>query len=117
MRSISGNGTIELTRGDSFQFPIWINVGTNIKPDTYFMNEDDFIYFGLMEPHQNFEHAILRKKLTSADQDASGNIVVSLKPQDTVCLLPGKYYYQVKLQQGAADVITLVDKTQFFILE
>ena len=42
---------------------------------------------------------------------------ISLKPQDTMCLIPGLYYYQLKLRTADEEVFTLIPKTAFYILE
>lgn len=123
MFNISYNGIITVHRGDSFKLPLVINFGTSLEPVYYNMPENDIIYFGVMEPNQPFENALIRKKLTNKDMDDKGNIIIKFRPQDTQCVLPGKYYYQVKLQRFNSDdpedyeVDTVIDKTQFFILE
>ena len=75
-----------------------------------------------MEPNQPFETAIVRKKFTNKDLDDNGNVKVRFWPEDTQLLLPGKYYYQVKLKSidretGKEDIETIVDKTLFYIKE
>lgn len=117
MSRISSAGIIELNRGDSLTFKVLVNTGTNLEPCVHQLNDLDSVYFALMEPNQCFECAILKKKLTQENQDESGNILVTLRPDDTVCLLPGRYYYQLKLAIHPESVVTIVDKTQFFILE
>ena len=48
---------------------------------------------------------------------------INLEPQDTVNLLPGKYYYSIKVKTTDEtdatkySVETVVDKTLFYILE
>lgn len=117
MAYVSSNGRVEMNRGDSLTLCLPLNIGTNIEPNKYKMTEEDAVYFGIMEPNQPFECALIKKKLTVVDQDDSGNILINLCPDDTVCVLPGKYYYQVKLVIHPDRVITIVDKTHFFILE
>lgn len=123
MFDITERGIISLNRGDSFEMPVFINVGDNLNPIEYKIDDRDIVYFGLMEPNQPFETAIVRKKYTLADVDDNGRVVVKFRPQDTQCLLPGKYYYQIKVQSfkpdnsSEYDVSTVVDKTHFFIME
>lgn len=123
MFDISFNGIITVNRGDSFDMPLFLNAGTNLEPCPYKVTENDIVYFGLMEPNQPFETAIVRKKYTIKDINENGDIVIRFKPQDTQCLLPGKYYYQVKVQTFNSsdindyDVTTAIDKTPFFIME
>ena len=74
-----------------------------------------------MEPNQPFESAIVRKKITYTDL-IDGQLIVSFTPKDTQFLLPGKYYYQVKLEKknislNTAEVFTVINKTLIIILE
>ena len=122
MFKIASNGIITVNRGDSFEFPLTLNIGSSINRIEYQLAETDVLYLGVMEPNQPFETAILRKKFTFKDLDEDKNILIRFWPEDTVCLLPGKYYYQVKLQTidantGRYDVETVVDKTLFYIQE
>ena len=67
MLTISNNGFISLTRGDSFTVPLFINRGTVFHPRRYYIadNPNAAVYLGVMEPNQPFERAIIRKKYTS----------------------------------------------------
>lgn len=123
MFNISYNGIITVNRGDSFRMPLVLNIGTKFEPMRLTLDDYSFVYFAVMEPNQPFENALIRKKFTKDDLLENGDILIKFKPQDTQCVLPGKYYYQVKLQKvnpnNADDyeVHTVIDKTLFYILE
>lgn len=126
MFKIASNGIITVNRGDSFEFPLTLNIGSSINRVEYILGETDVLYLGITEPNQPFEDAIVRKKFTSKDLDEDNNINIRFWPEDTLCLLPGKYYYQVKLQTECfdsasntlrKDVETIVEKTLFYIQE
>lgn len=123
MFNISYNGIITVNRGDSFTLPLFLNGGTNLVPKVYTLDESCFVYFAVMEPNQPFECALIKKKYTFKDVDDAGNVIVRFYPQDTQCVLPGKYFYQVKLQKFNSqdpedyEVDTIVGKTPFFIME
>lgn len=123
MFEITYNGIITVNRGDSFEMPLIINSGSTMNPVKFTLTNRTNVYFGVMEPNQPFECALIKKKYTLEDCDEDGNIVVKFKPQDTQCVLPGKYYYQVKVQTFNSedpedyDVSTVIDKTQFYIQE
>ncbi len=123
MFTIAFNGIITVNRGDSFTIPLVLNAGTFLEPIHYSVKPTSFVYFAVMEPNQPFEDALIKKRYTSADVDEYGNILIKFKPQDTQCVLPGKYYYQVKVQNVNPDdandytVDTVIDKTLFYILE
>ena len=61
-----------------------------------------------------------------------GNLMVSIEPDDTLDLLPGKYFYAVKLHLSHEDidantgiptgdyvdrVVTVINKTKFIICD
>lgn len=122
MFGISQNGIVRVNRGDSFELPIILLVGDSIDHKTYELTDSDTLYIGIMEPNQPFECALIRKKFTKDNLDEDGNISVRFWPEDTMCVLPGKYYYQVKLETTdpstlRKDVETVVDKTLFYIQE
>ena len=101
MVNLSNNGFIVLNRGDTFDLPLFINNGNSINPIRTYIHEHPraTIYFGLMEPNQRFEQAILKKHYTAEDQiNQHGDLVIHFKSTDTEYLLPGKYYYSVKCQ-------------------
>ena len=76
-----------------------------------------------MEPNQPFECALVKKKYTkeTVRHDQCGNILIKIESEDTVALIPGKYYYQIKLRKYTEyddyDVITVIDKTEFWVQE
>lgn len=122
MFRISSNGIVTVNRGDSFSLPIQLNVGYGIEYIEYELSEEDVVYLGVMEPNQPFETAIVRKVFNYDDFISNGSVVFRFWPEDTVCLCPGKYYYQVKLQTtdgktGRKDVETVIEKTLFYIQE
>lgn len=122
MFKITSNGIVTVNRGDSFELPVMLHTGHTMAPISYSLQPEDVVYLGIMEPNQPFETAIVRKKFTYEDLDKDGNVYIRFWPKDTVCLLPGKYYYQIKIQTfdkqtGQYDVETVVDKTLFYIQE
>lgn len=125
------NNIIVMNRGDSYDFDLTISdeASTNGR---YRLTGDDTVYFGLMDPGQPFEVALVRKKFTVEDTDDMGNLVISLKPEDTLDLYPGKYFYAIKLHLNHDDidpntglptgdrvdrVVTVINKTKFIICD
>lgn len=120
MGTISSNGIINLMRGDSFTTPIIVNIGTKLNPIIYNLLPSDRLYFGLMEPNQAFEDAILKKVYDfTSPKDDNGNILLTLKPSDTEKLSVGQYYYMIKLRTidnfGQECVRTIVNPTIFWL--
>ena len=109
---------IVLNRGDSYIFNLTIHTDTG---DIYVPTSEDIVYFGLMDPHQPFEDALVKKRYTKADFDTTTwTAEIKIVPQDTIDLFPGIYYYAVKLHhistlENIDEVVTVVDKTKFII--
>ena len=120
---------IVINRGDSFDFDLTITLDSEFR---YALTGDDALYFGIMQPHQPFETALIRKKYTVANTDEMGNLSISILPEDTLNLHPGKYYYAVKLHMNHPEVdantgeetgkiidkvYTIINKTKFIICD
>lgn len=90
------NNIIVMNRGDSHRFTVDITDET-FMVDGHRLTSNDTIYFGLMDPHQMFENALVKKTFTINDCSAIGKLTIELFPEDTLDLLPGTYYYAVKL--------------------
>lgn len=109
---------ITINRGDSYDFTILITENSD-SDEFYMLNEDDAVYLGIMPPHFRFEDAFIKKIYFAKDQGKDGNIIASIKPEDTIDLIPGVYYYTVKLRQHIGsdqeNVLTVINKTKFVI--
>ena len=122
MFGISTSGIVTVNRGDSFELPVSLILGSVMSPTCYKLQNSDVLYLGIMEPNQPFETAIVRKMIRGSDVQDRCHPVFRFWPTDTSCLLPGKYYYQIKLEttdpeSNKTDVETIVDKTLFYIQE
>lgn len=121
MASVSNEGNIKLSRGDSLTMSLFINSGTELSPVRYTLTQSDTVYFAVMEENQLFENAILKKVYTSAsDKTSDGDLLLKLRPQDTEDLISGMYKYTVKLKKNTSqteyDVTTLITEHQFYIM-
>ena len=112
---------ITINRGDTYTFDFTINDDSS-DTGRYILKNDDVLYFGLMDPHQPFEHALLKKRFTKDDCDSAGNLSITITADDTFDLIPGVYYYSFKLhkltdteEERIDEVITVVNKTKFVI--
>ena len=83
--------------------------------------KDTTVYFGLMDPGQPFERALIRKSFTAEDFTKDGELCIEITPDDTLDLLPAKYFYAVKLcfydERNNEKVYTLINKTKFIICD
>ena len=122
MFSLNDIGQIRLSRGDTLTLPIYINQGTSMDRIIYTLADNDELYFAIMEPNQPWEQAIVKKKYTCKDNTEDSGILLMINPEDTMCLLPGLYYYQIKVRVFDLDrntyiVNSIIPKTQFWIEE
>lgn len=114
---------IQLNRGDTYAFDFTINDDSS-SDGRYILKYDDVLYFGIMDPHQPFENALVKKRFTKDDCDEMGNLAITIRPEDTLDLVPGVYYYCIKLhklqdtdEDHIDEVITVVPKTKFVIFD
>lgn len=122
------NNIIVMNRGDTYEFDLTIADEASID-GRYHLQGNDALYLGIMDPGQPFERALVRKKYTVDDVDIDGNLLAKLKPEDTLDLLPGKYFYAVKLHINHTEldaqlnsynidkVVTVINKTKFIICD
>jgi len=121
--TISENNIIRMNRGDTFSFDFTIS-DENSPDGRYILKNDDVLYLGLMDPHQPFENALVKKRYTKDDCDEMGNLIIKFLPEDTLDLVPGVYYYSIKLHKITDDeedyvdeVVTIINKTKFIICD
>lgn len=106
-----------MNRGDTFELPL------RIYPDDgereFVLRDSDKIYVAILEPHQGFENAIIRKVITNkSPKDDYGTPLFILEPEDTEYLLTGKYFIMIKLsyRDGSRTKIkTILPIREFFI--
>lgn len=122
MLRISNDGIITLSRGDNCSMPLFINMGTDLAPIRYDLHKNNktVIYFSLMQPNQYFENGCLRKMYSAKNNNwninDNGDLVISFEPKDTMYLMPGKYFYEVKADlNGEGYINTIIQKTEFYI--
>lgn len=128
MFNIQNNRIITIVSGDTIEIPLFINENTDLEPIRYAFGKYDKVYFVIMEPHQEFNCGILRHEYGYEDLNESEDIVIKLTHDDTINLLPGTYYYEIKLLMRETveeddEVIvlnewldTIVPRTKFIIL-
>lgn len=103
------------------EFPLFINAGSLIWPKRYELVEGDKLYFGVMEPNRYWEQSIIKKVFTSeSEKNWFGDTIIRLESEDTEYIVPGTYYYMVKLlrnlEDGRQEVTTVVEKTLFYVV-
>ena len=127
MFDITRNGIITMNRGDTWKTKIYVNVGTELDPHGYPLKSNDYLYFGVMEPNQPFDRALIRKRYDASSavgpsEEDEGWYWIEFDVEDTEKVLPGTYYYEVKLLRARddpdkVDIDTIIPKTKFVIYE
>ena len=94
-----------LNRGDDATITLHINEGSNLDPMQYKLKEEDTLYFAIEEPNQPFENAIVKKVIDLKNNllDKNGNITFDIDSNDTLLLMPGLYYYEIKAKLYKGD--------------
>lgn len=116
MVEVNNVNIISVNRGDSFSVSLLINAGTSDEPIIYHLKDEDKLYVGVMAPGSNFENALIKKRFNKENM-IGDNVIITFTPNDTINLLPGKYYYQVKLLTSDNEVNTIIGKTPFIIID
>lgn len=129
MFNIQNSRIITIVKGDTVEFPLFINANTDMNPIGFTFGPYDEIYFSVMEPNQKFNCGVIRHTYDINDLNESGDIVIKLTSEDTINLYSGTYYYEIKLVvrrfeevDGEMTLIdehidTVVPKSKFIILD
>ena len=121
---IKKNNVFTMNRGDT----AIMNFNVNVElPENVIV---DKLYLGITEPNQYFEDALIKKTfeinkdITITAENNIWSFSIQINPEDTVDIIPGTYYYEVKasgvIDQGEERsdfATTIVQKTKFIIVE
>ena len=99
---------ISLVRGDTLTQSIYLNQGTSLYPIRYTLTGADKLYLAIMEPNQRFEDAVLKKSFgAGSEKTEDGDLIITLNSSDTENLLPGLYYYTIKMEFSEENFLSL----------
>ena len=116
---IGKNQIIKLVVGDTLNLHLFINQNTKVNPVRYNIEQNDTVYFRVMKYWHDFGNAVVEKVYTSeSDKDEQGNLIVHLESEDTEDLLPGTYFYCIKLvhTENDEDIVDTIMPNTFFYL-
>lgn len=99
---------LEIVRGTSNTFGLTIKDGDG---NPYTLSENDSLVFGLKRRERDEERVLVKKISNVAD----GTYILQLDPNDTSTLSPGRYYYDIGLQQGDDVFYSIVEQSEFLI--
>lgn len=122
MLSIDGNGTIKVTKGDTFKVPLFIDVSNNIFSAIRLpIKSTDKIIFNILEANSCFCKPLIHKEFTLADTNENLDIIISFEKSDTDWIFPNIYYYQIKfireVENEETKIITITPRRKFIITQ
>lgn len=110
------NNIITMTKGDSVSFTLPLLIGKEINTESADLSNIEKIEFNIIAPFQQSDFALVKKEYHPNDVNESGNLSISLLPEDTCDLSAGKYYYEVKLINEENNYIyTIIPRRLFYI--
>jgi hypothetical protein len=107
MLYIESNGTIKLTRGDSAT--LYITVNHETISGSYKIADNDTLRLTVRKTTKSDE-VCFQKVVTGSD-------AFHIEPSDTSDLEFGKYKYDVELTTESGEVYTIIEPSNFQILE
>lgn len=115
MINISNNSLIEMNRGDSFYYPLFINKGKNLELERYILSGNDTVYLSIMEPNQPFDFGVVRQIYTKDNLNQNGDLILKIETKDTQNLVPGVYYLEIKIKLNNGNIYTIYPKKKFIL--
>lgn len=114
---INKDKVITINRGDYFERTFEFLEGAFPEEYPVEVNDDDIIFFGLMDPNQHFENSLIKKEFEGSSVSDDGLFTLIIDSEDTLELVPGVYYYSIKLLTQEGRIKTLIPKTKFIIVD
>jgi hypothetical protein len=102
------NQYISIVRGTTNAFGINI---TDAEGNIYTLETDQVLVFGVKRKPTDLER-VLVKTITHS---VNGDYYLELTPADTELIEPGKYFYDVGLQQGESVFYNVIEASVFEI--
>lgn len=122
MLEISLSGNIKINKGDVFKVPLFIDCSDDIFTSIRLpFKEGDEIYFYIIEPNTSLRLPLLKQTYTKDDINENGDIVLNFTEKDTDWIIPGVYYYEIKLKKASneyfdSELITIVKRRKFIVM-
>ena len=101
---------IEITRGRSYDIALEI---TDENGNGYGLSGSEVILFGIKREPEKDEKPIFCRAAVAGS--AAGSYTVSIRPEDTIDLSPGRYYYDVGLESGG-NYYDIIEPSGFLLL-
>lgn len=92
---IHDNGIIETYIGDTILYPLYLNIGSEWRPERLKLADGDSITFDVFEANKSV--SVLSKTISSDDANVTefGDVLIEFDTKETSSLTSGVYYYEV----------------------
>lgn len=116
MFDVDINGKITITKGDSGESELFLNIGTVENPYMYELKDEDEVHlYAYAKESFYMRDSFIHKVFTTKDLTDENMVLISFIPQDTMNIKPGEYLYRIKLIRPGNKVDTVVDENTFVI--
>ena len=118
MINITDNGTVMVKRGDTFNVPLFINIGSDEEPVRLDFTGKSWLLINFNIHRAGVDGPVLFSKIfSSKDVNQYGDIMVKLLPEDTKELRSGIYEYSISLSDTTDPSFnyTVTPNKQFYI--
>ncbi len=107
MLYISPEGYIKLTRGDTAR--LTVDISNDLSGDSYEIAPEDTLTLSVKKS--------IRDEETCLQKTVTGSNTIYIQPNDTKHLAFGKYKYDVQLTTAGGDVFTVIEPSDFEIMQ
>ncbi len=97
MINIDAQGNISMSRGDIVDIPLTIKDGDKYNWEKYILSEEDYVEMYIYRLWEKDSQYVRKITITHEAVNKDGDIIVTLKPEDTQDLEEEKYYFVMKI--------------------
>ena len=114
-------GLITVHRGDTFNLPLSLNVGTPLNINNFGMQQGDIARLRLFVANEPWEDYVLSKDATVENVTIENEIeyvTFSFTEKDTQHIIAGEYYYELKvfsIRDNVEYATTVIPRRKFVI--
>ena len=117
---IHDNGIIETYIGDTILYPLYLNIGSEWRPERLKLSDGDSITFDVFEANKSV--SVLSKTISADDANVTefGDVLIEFDTKETSSLTSGVYYYEVHGMVTIKEKKTycvFIPRTKFIVRE
>lgn len=106
---IHDNGIIDTYIGDTILYPLYLNIGSEWRPERLKLSDGDSITFNVFEANTNV--SVLSKTILGKNANVTdlGDVLIEFDTKETSSLTSGVYYYEVH------GIVTIKEKKTYCV--